>query len=173
MQQRGVPSIVGFIENDLRLLGGDIAQHALVILLHGIDGQCRLGQIGFGVVESDLILAGIEPVQHLAGTDALVVRNVDHLNDAGDVGRDGDFLGIDIGVIGRHHLAAGGVPVDASEEDERNNPKKTPAEFHGGDPAWASCSCRQLPANPSGGRPVRPSAPRARPVLRRVRDRWI
>ena len=51
--------------------------------------------------------------------DVLVVGDVDLLDDAGDVGRDADLVGFDIGVVGRHHLAAGDVPVAASDQRER------------------------------------------------------
>jgi hypothetical protein len=43
-------------------LRGGIAQHALIVLFHRVDGQRRLGKVGFGIVERDLELLRIEPI---------------------------------------------------------------------------------------------------------------
>ena len=61
--ERRVAVIGRLIERDLRLLRGDVAQHAQVVLLHRIDGQRRLRKVGLGVVEGDLELPGIEAIQ--------------------------------------------------------------------------------------------------------------
>ena len=50
-----------------------------------------LGKIGLGIVERDLELARIEPIEHLPGRDVLVVLDRDVLHDAGNVGRDADL----------------------------------------------------------------------------------
>ena len=108
----------------MRLLRGDIAQHALVVRFIESIVSADLRQIGLGVVERDLELARIEPVEHLPGVDVLVVVYRDVLDDAGDVGRNGDLLGVDIGVVGRHHLAAGDVPIAADDEHHRHQRKQ-------------------------------------------------
>ena len=126
MQQHGVAIVIGLIEIDLRLLRRGVAQHALVILLHRLDRQRGLRQIGLGVVERDLELPRIEPIENLAGFDLLVVLHVDVLDDARDVGRDADLVGFDIGVVGRHHLAAGDVPVRADGEQHSGKSANKP-----------------------------------------------
>ena len=127
VQQHHIAVVVGLIQPDLRLFGGDIAEHAFVVLLHRVDDQPSLRQVGLGVVERNLKLPGIEPVQHLPGPDALVIRDFHALDDAGNIGRDWDFFGIDIGVIRRHDLAARDVPITADQERQRQERKKTPA----------------------------------------------
>ncbi len=85
-QQHGVAVEVDLIEIDLRLLRGGVAQHALVVFFHGLNRQRRLRQIGLGVVERDLELARIEPIEDLSGGDVLIVLHRDVLHDAGNVG---------------------------------------------------------------------------------------
>ena len=60
--QGGVAIERGLVELDLGLLGGDVAQHPPVILLHRFDRQRHLREVGVGVLQRDLELAGIEPV---------------------------------------------------------------------------------------------------------------
>jgi hypothetical protein len=50
-------------------------------------------------------------IQNLAAVDVPILRDIDVLDDAGDVGGHPNFVGFDIGVVGRHDLAAGDVPV--------------------------------------------------------------
>ena len=85
-QQHGIAVVIDLIEVDLRLLSSGVAHHALVVLLHRLDRQRGLRQIGLGVVERDLELAGIEPIEHLPGGDVLIVLNRNILNDARHVG---------------------------------------------------------------------------------------
>ena len=125
--ERRVAIIGRLIERDLRLLRSDVAQHAPVVLLHRVDGQRNLREVGLGAVESDLELPGIEAVQNLASLDVLVLRDVDLLDDAGDVGRDADLVGFDIRIVRRHHLAAGDVPVGAGDQRQRQQRKQRPA----------------------------------------------
>ena len=66
MQQHVAAIEIGLVEIDLRLLGGDIAQHVLVVLLHGVDRERGLRQIGLGIVERDLKLTRIDPVEDLS-----------------------------------------------------------------------------------------------------------
>ena len=54
----------------------------------------------------------------------LVLGDVDLLDDAGDIGRDADLVGFDIGVVRRHHLAAGHVPIPAGDQRERQQQKQ-------------------------------------------------
>ncbi len=118
-QEHRITIVVCLIQIDLRLLCGGIAQHALVVLLQRFDGECRLREVGLGIVEGDLELPGIEAVEHLAGGDVLILRDIHIFDDAGDVGRDANLLGFDIGVISGHDLAAAEVPVTSSDERER------------------------------------------------------
>lgn len=118
---------VRLIEIDLRLLGRGVAQHALIVLLHRIKRGRDLRQIGCGVVDGDLELPGIETIENLPRRHILIVGDLDVLHDAGDVGRDSDLLGVDIGIVGRHHLTAGDVPVTGDDENKRQQRKQRPA----------------------------------------------
>jgi hypothetical protein len=53
----------------------------------------------------------------------LVVGDANLRDDACDVGGDTDRVGFDIGVVRRHHLAAGDVPVSGDDERERQHHK--------------------------------------------------
>ena len=99
-QQHGIAVEVDLIEVDLCLLRGGVAHHALVVLLHRLDRQRGLRQIGLGVVERDLELTRIESIEHLSGGDVLIVLNRNILNDARDIGRYSDLLGLHVGVVG-------------------------------------------------------------------------
>ena len=125
--KRRVAIVVDLIEIDLRLLGGDVAQHALIILLHRLDRQRGLRQIGLGVVERDLELTRIEPIKNLAGLDVLVVRDGDLLHDSGHVGRRCRPVGLDVGVVRRHHPAAGDVRISRHKQHERQEREQHPA----------------------------------------------
>jgi hypothetical protein len=57
----------------------------------------------------------------------LVVGDVDLFHDPRNVGRDTNRVGFDIGVVRRHHLAAGDIPVGSSNQGERQNGKQRPA----------------------------------------------
>src|SRR4029077_12642547 len=103
---------------------GDVAQHAPVVLLQRVDGQRNLREVALGVVDGDLKLPRIEAVQDLARIDMLVISDVDLFDDASDVGRDADLVGLDIRVVRRHHLAAGDVPVGAGDQYERQQHKQ-------------------------------------------------
>ena len=126
--ERRVAVVGRLIERDLRLLRCDVAQHAPIILLHRCDRQRRLREVGLRIVEGDLELTGIQAIQDLALVDVLVLGDVDLLDDAGDVGRDADRLGVDIGIVRRHHLAASDVPVGAGNQCERQQRKHCPAD---------------------------------------------
>ena len=126
-QQHGVAVEVDLIEVDLRLLRGGVAHHALVVLLHRLDRQRGLRQIGLGVVERDLELTRIEPIEHLPGVDVLIVLDRDVLHDARDIGGNADLLGLHIGIVGRHDLAAGHIEITADEQRNRQQRKQRPA----------------------------------------------
>ena len=126
-QKHRVAVVGGLIELDQRLLCGNVAQHAFIVLLHRLDGQRGLRQSGLGVVERDLKLQGVEAVENLAGRDVLVVVHVHVFDDAGHVGRDPDLVGFHIGIIRRHDLAAGDVPVTADQKRKRQEREQRPA----------------------------------------------
>ena len=115
------------IEIDLRLLGRNVALHALVVSLHQFNRQANLGEIGLGVIESDLVLARTKSIEHLAGGNVLIVGHVDLLDDAGDIAGNADLLGFHIGVIGRHHLTSGHVPPASGHEGKRQQRERGPA----------------------------------------------
>jgi hypothetical protein len=72
-----------------------------------------------GALQSEPEREIVQAEQYLAPFDVLVVADVDLLDDAGDVGRDADLVGFDISVVGRHHTAAGNVPIAAGDQCER------------------------------------------------------
>jgi hypothetical protein len=116
------------IEVDLRLLRRGVAHHPLVVLLHRLDRHGDLRQIGLGIVERDLELPRVQPVQNLAGFDLLIVLHRHVLDDARHIGGNPDLLGLDIGVVGRHHLTAGDVVIAGGEQHCRQERKQTPPD---------------------------------------------
>src|ERR1700733_12087084 len=58
----------------------------------------------------------------------LVVPDIDILDDAGNVGRNTDLVSLDIGIVGRHHPAAGAVPVSPGTRRDRQQRKQRPAD---------------------------------------------
>ena len=127
LQQHRIAIVVFLVEIDLRLLSGDVTQHALIVLLHGVDRHRGLGEIGVGILKRDLKLTRIEAVENLASFDVFVVLDRDVLHDAGHVGRDADAIGLHICVVGRHDLTAGHVGISADEQNERQQRKQRPA----------------------------------------------
>jgi hypothetical protein len=73
------------IECDLRLLSIGVAQHALIIALHRVDRELSLRQICFRIIECNLELTRIKPVQNLPSCHTLIVADVNALYDAGDI----------------------------------------------------------------------------------------
>ena len=75
-------------------------------------GPCRR-DIRCGLVERDLEVAVIDPRQHLAGPDALIVLDQHLQQIAGDLRRDGGAVGPHIGVVGGHQILPDGPVVPA------------------------------------------------------------
>ena len=65
----------------------------------------------------------------------LVLGDVDLLDDPGNIGRNADLVGFDVGVIRRHDLAAGDVPIAAGNQRKRKQNEQGPA--HQGPPGGA------------------------------------
>jgi len=152
LHQRGVAIIIHLIEVNLCLLGVDVALHPAIILFHRLDRQPGLRKVGLGIVERDLELARIELIEHLSGIDVLVFGHVDLLHNAGDVGRETDLVSVNVSVVGRHHLAAGHIPIGAGEQDDGQKRKKPPTHQP---PATRTArgravSGRRLPFRPLG-----------------------
>ena len=69
---------------------------------------------------------GSRRYEYFARLDVLVVGDVDVLDDAWNVGGDADRVGFDIGVVRRHHLTAGDIPITAGDQRERRQRKQRP-----------------------------------------------
>ena len=109
----------------LRLL--DLRLHVPVVRLERVEVVPDHAELRLGARKRELERQIIKAVQDLAGLDMLVLRDIDFLDDAGDIGRDADLVGFDIGVVHRHHLAAGDIPVSAGDQRERQQQKQPPA----------------------------------------------
>ena len=109
----------------LRLL--DLRLHVLIVRLERVEIVAHDTDLRLGAVERVTERQVIEAIEHLAGVDMLVLGYVDLFHDSRDVGRDADLVGFDIGVVGRHHLTAGDVPVGAGDQGERQQRKQRPA----------------------------------------------
>ena len=104
---RGLVDIDGGLRGvDHRLLDLELG------LLAGDRGPGRR-HIRPGLVERDPEVAVVDPGQHLAGCDALIVLDQHLLQIAGDLWRDGGVVGLHIGVVGRHQILADGPVVPA------------------------------------------------------------
>ena len=74
-------------------------------LLAGDRGAGR-GDVGLGLVERDREIALVDPRQHLAGLDALIVADQHLAEVARDLRRDRGVVGLHVGVIGRDQIPA-------------------------------------------------------------------
>ena len=88
---------------DRQLLLGDL-------LVEGVDARLRRPDVGAGLVERGLVIAGVDPREHLIGLDRLIVldRHLGYI--ARNLGADQHRMRRHIGVIGRDQKA-GGRPV--------------------------------------------------------------
>ena len=75
-------------------------------------------------------------------------RDIDVLHGPGDVGRDADLVGLDIGIVGRHDLAAADVPVAARNKRQRKQREQDPA--HRGATRCADAFRQRACPSPSG-----------------------
>jgi hypothetical protein len=91
---------------DNELLLGDL-------LIERVDTGLRRRDIGASLVERRLVIARVDPRQHLAGLDLLIVVDR-HLRDiARDVGTDQNRVRLHISIVSRHQKAAGRPEVIA------------------------------------------------------------
>ena len=77
------------------------------------------------LVERDLEVPVVDPRQHLAGRDALIVLDQHLKQIAGDFWRDGGVVGLHIGVVGRHQILADSpiipaIPGGARQRGDRH-----------------------------------------------------
>ena len=83
------------------------------------------------MVERGLEVSWIQPDEHLARTDALIVRGQDLSDEAADMGRDRGHIAADVGVIRRLDVASHGPPVvagpSAAGEGGQSGAKETQA----------------------------------------------
>ena len=75
LDQLGAALEVGGVELHLRLLGVDVAQHPLIVLLHRLHAEADLHEVGLGAIQRDLELARIEAHHHVALVDELALMH--------------------------------------------------------------------------------------------------
>ncbi len=112
---------VGGLLFDDRLLQGDLRIEVADRGLGRID-------VGMGGIERRPEVAVVDPGQNLPGFHRLVVAD-QHLRDvAGDLWRDDRGVGLDVGVVGRFQVAAGGeiavAKVGGSGDSERQKQRQ-------------------------------------------------
>ena len=118
----------------LRLL--DPRLHVPVVRLERVEVVRDHAELRLGARKRDPERQIIEAVQDLAGLDLLVLRDIDFPDDAGDIGRDADLVGLDESVVHRHHLPAGDIPITAGNEHKRQQQKQRPAQPAPGRRLW-------------------------------------
>lgn len=104
---------VGLVDIERRFGGVD---HGLLDVELGLlagDGGLGRRDIRPGLIERDREVAVVDPRQHLAGPDALVILHQHLVQIAGDLRRDGGAVGLHIGVVGRHQILADGPVIPA------------------------------------------------------------
>ncbi len=74
-----------------------------------------LGEVGFSLLDGDLVVAGIDLDDRLAGLDGLVLFDVDLEDLAADTGADLVEVAVYLGVVGV--LSEGGAPVEEAGDE--------------------------------------------------------
>ena len=123
----------GLIDLDGRLGGVD---HRLLNVELGLlagDRGAGGGDVGLGLVERDREVALVDPRQHLAGLDLLIVADQHLMQVARDLRRDGGVVGLHIGVVGRDQILADGpvvpaIPGRAGQHGQLPHPPSTACE---------------------------------------------
>jgi len=112
VDQDGRPRSVdhGLLDFELGLLAGD----------HRLGGS----DIGAGLIERDPVVAVVDPRQHLAGFDALIVLDQHLLEITGDLRRDGGAVSLDVGIVGGDQILADGPVVPAIPPRTRQHGKR-------------------------------------------------
>ena len=82
----------------------------------------RLGDGGLALRQSRPVVALVDPHQHLAGRDGLVVGDLERRHIAADLGADGHIVGLQVGVVGAGEIAQRGqvVPAEAGQPDQQH-----------------------------------------------------
>ena len=125
--------------------GGAGGDGGLLLLGPGVDigdggGQGR--QIGLGLRQGGAGVRVVQPDQHLAGLDALVVLDQDFDHLAADARADGHGVGLDEGVVGAFpallalppdHPADNQAQADDAGDDQGQALLERGGEGHGGD----------------------------------------
>ena len=93
--------------------------HVPVVRLERVERVRDHADLRLGALQREPERQIVEAIQHPAGLDMLVLRDIDFLHDAGHVSRDADLVRFDISVIGRHHLAAGDIPISPGDQCDR------------------------------------------------------
>ena len=106
----------------------DLREHVLVVRLERVQIVPDDPDLRIGALKSELEREIVQAEENLARFDLLIVPDVDFLDDAGDVGRDTDFVSFDIRVVRRHHSAAGDIPVTANDQGEREQREQRPPQ---------------------------------------------
>ena len=114
---------VDHVEVDIFLRLLDLGLHVAVTGLKRNEIISRISDLSLGAIQRQLKLQRVQLEQDVALGDLLIVVNQDLRDDAGDVGRQPDHVGLDIRIIRRHHGAAGHIKVAAHDKRHRQQRK--------------------------------------------------
>lgn len=102
---------------------GDLGKRLLIAGLEIHDLVALRAELRLGAVKRDLERIRLQAEEHLSCRDRLVLMHIDLVDDTRDIGGKPDHVGLDIGVVGRHHLAAIDVIITANGERHRQQGK--------------------------------------------------
>ena len=114
---------VDHVEVDIFLRLFDLGLHVAVTGLQRNEIIAGISDLSLGAIQRQLKLQRVQLEQDVALGDLLIVVNQDLRDDAGDVGRQPDHVGLDIRIIRRHHGAAGHIKVAAHDKRHRQQRK--------------------------------------------------
>lgn len=118
-----LPLEVDHVEVDILLCLFDLGLHVAVAGLQRNEIVAGISDLSLGTIQRQLKLQRFQLEQDVALGDLLIVVNHDLRDDAGDVGRQSDHIGLDIRIIRRHYGAAGHIEVAARDKGYRQQRK--------------------------------------------------
>ena len=121
VEQRGLAVELGLIGCHALARELDLLGQALVRALEVVEIAPDAGQLGLGLLGREAIGRGIDREQLVARRQLLAFDDGDAHHLARHLRRDEDFLGADIGVVGRHVAPARQVEEESDRRDQRRD----------------------------------------------------